>query len=107
MDILKLSALAFILYMQVHNAGASPSEDGDIWTVENLQEKPQVTDVFLRFADLMKRSKSQHGLMGSSAGNTQPLRLGRRRNKGEIFVGLMGRRSLSGELQEQLERPQL
>ncbi|XP_068071584.2 tachykinin-4 isoform X1 [Danio rerio] len=107
MDIFKLSALAFILYLQLHNAGASPSEEGDIWTVENL-EKPQVTDVFLRIADLMKRSKSQHfhGLMGSSAGNTQPLRLGRRRNKGEIFVGLMGRRS-SSDLREQLERRQL
>lgn len=98
MDIFKLSALAFILYLQVHNAGASPSEDGYIWNVENLQveniyysaiyyssiiitykskqkcccrfcqEKPQVTDVLLRIADLMKRSKSQHfhGLTGST-----------------------------------------
>ncbi|XP_073688548.1 tachykinin-4 [Garra rufa] len=98
MEIFKLSVLAFVLYAQVHVVGSSPSEDMHIWTVENLQEKPKETDILVHIADLVKRSRSQQfdGLMGRSTGITQPVRLGQRRNKGEIFVGLMGRRSSSG-----------
>ncbi|XP_050957396.1 tachykinin-4 isoform X2 [Labeo rohita] len=90
--------------------GSSPSEHRDIWTVESLQEKPKETDILVHIADLLKRSKSQqfHGLMDRiTAGITQPMRLGQRRNKGEIFVGLMGRRSSSGDFQEKWDRPQL
>ncbi|MEQ2301620.1 hypothetical protein AMECASPLE_038028, partial [Ameca splendens] len=49
----------------------------------------------IRLADLIKRSKAQqfHGLMGRSPGVLA--RVGRKRNnnnnKGEMFVGLMGR----------------
>ncbi|KAK2916451.1 hypothetical protein Q8A67_000825 [Cirrhinus molitorella] len=94
----------------VHVVGSSPSEDRDIWTVDSFQEKPNETDILVHIADLVKRSKSQqfHGLMGRSTGFTQPVRLGQRRNKGgEIFVGLMGRRSSSRDFQEEWDRPQL
>ncbi|XP_057200916.1 tachykinin-4 [Triplophysa rosa] len=70
---------------------------------------PLKTNVLVHFADLVKRTKEQqfHGLMGRSTGITQPARLGGRRNKGEIFVGLMGRRSPSKDFQEERDRPQL
>ncbi|KAF4115995.1 tachykinin-4 [Onychostoma macrolepis] len=93
---------------KVKSVGSCPSEDRDIWTVKTLQEKPKETDILVRIADLVKRSKSQpfHGLMGRSTGITQPVRPGQRRNKGEIFVGFMGRRS-GGDFQEEWDRPQL
>ncbi|KAF6736921.1 hypothetical protein FQA47_006507 [Oryzias melastigma] len=81
----------------------SSEDDGDLWTEQNWQGYPIERGVTLRLADLIKRSKSQqfHGLMGRSSGARQPLRLGRKRNnnnnnKGEMFVGLMGRRSSGG-----------
>uniref|UniRef100_A0A4W4H737 Uncharacterized protein n=1 Tax=Electrophorus electricus TaxID=8005 RepID=A0A4W4H737_ELEEL len=87
MEILKISVLAVALYTQVYSDASSLGEDRDILSVENWQDDPAEIDLTLRFADLMKRSKSQqfHGLMGRNSGN-----------KGEMFVGLMGRRSSSG-----------
>ncbi|KAK1878094.1 Protachykinin-1 [Dissostichus eleginoides] len=41
-----------------------------------------------------------HGLMGRSTGDSQHVRVGKKRNKGEMFVGLMGRRSLGGDTEE-------
>uniref|UniRef100_A0AAY4DKD7 Uncharacterized protein n=1 Tax=Denticeps clupeoides TaxID=299321 RepID=A0AAY4DKD7_9TELE len=100
METVKLAFLAVVLCAQAcASRGSSAGEDHQLWSMENWQEEPQESGVAVRFADLMKRSKSQqfHGLMGRSSGVTQPVRLGRKRNKGEMFVGLMGRRSSSGE----------
>uniref|UniRef100_A0A671P1L5 Uncharacterized protein n=1 Tax=Sinocyclocheilus anshuiensis TaxID=1608454 RepID=A0A671P1L5_9TELE len=86
-------------YLEVHVVGSCPSEDRDIWTVENLQEKPKETDILMCIADLVKQSKSQqfHGLMGSrSTGTVSRISHTFSGNKGEIFVGLVGRRSSSG-----------
>ncbi|XP_041943838.1 tachykinin-4 isoform X2 [Alosa sapidissima] len=107
MELAKFAIFAVILYAQIYGSFGSPEDDRDIWSVENWQD-PSDSGIAIRFADLMKRSKSQqfHGLMGRSSGVPQPVRLGRKRNKGEMFVGLMGRRSSSGELQEGWNKPQ-
>ncbi|XP_062386872.1 tachykinin-4 [Sardina pilchardus] len=107
MELVRFAIFAVILYVQVYGSSGSPEDDRDIWSVENWQD-PSDSGIAIRFADLMKRSKSQqfHGLMGRSSGVPQPVRLGRKRNKGEMFVGLMGRRSSSGELQEEWNKPQ-
>uniref|UniRef100_A0A3B3HTN7 Uncharacterized protein n=1 Tax=Oryzias latipes TaxID=8090 RepID=A0A3B3HTN7_ORYLA len=49
--------------------------------------------------DLMKRSKALrfYGLMGKRSGRSKPFQFNRR-NKGEMFVGLMGRSISSGVL---------
>ncbi|KAL2101482.1 hypothetical protein ACEWY4_003243 [Coilia grayii] len=107
-ELAKFAVLAVILYVQVYGSFGYPRDERDIWSVENFQEDPSDSGVAVRFADLMKRSKSHqfHGLMGRSSDVLQPVRLGRKRNKGEMFVGLMGRRSSSGEVQEEWNKPE-
>ncbi|XP_069373692.1 protachykinin-1-like [Paralichthys olivaceus] len=55
------------------------------------------TDVSHLVASLMKRSKALrfYGLMGKRSGVKKPFKVNRR-NKGETFVGLMGRSLSSG-----------
>ncbi|XP_053543923.1 tachykinin-4 isoform X2 [Ictalurus punctatus] len=97
MELFKLSILAFALYVQLHIGTSSFSEDMDIWSQENWQGDPAEIGFTLYFDDLLKRSKSQqfHGLMGRSLGNN-----------GEMFVGLMGKRSSKGDFEEVPEKPQ-
>uniref|UniRef100_A0A3B3VCB4 Uncharacterized protein n=1 Tax=Poecilia latipinna TaxID=48699 RepID=A0A3B3VCB4_9TELE len=92
MEGVKLAAvLLLVVLVQTVSALGAPlsaeDEEGQMWTVDNWQvrQKPRLT---IRLADLIKRSKAQqfHGLMGRSPGNNN--------NKGEMFVGLMGRRNL-------------
>ncbi|KAG8006681.1 hypothetical protein GBF38_022642 [Nibea albiflora] len=97
MEALKFAAvLLVVVFVQVFGALGTPlsseEEDGEVWTVENWQGYPLERGLTIRLADLIKRSKSQqfHGLMGRSSGN-----------KGEMFVGLMGKRSLSGDMDEE------
>uniref|UniRef100_A0A667ZPM9 Uncharacterized protein n=1 Tax=Myripristis murdjan TaxID=586833 RepID=A0A667ZPM9_9TELE len=47
----------------------------------------------------IKRSKALkfYGLMGKRAGRKPPTQMNRRRNKGQMFVGLMGRSISSGD----------
>ncbi|XP_076853488.1 tachykinin-4 [Brachyhypopomus gauderio] len=108
MELLKFSVLAVALYTHVYTDASRLSEDRDA-SVDTWQDDPAESGLTLRFADLMKRSKSQqfHGLMGRSSGISPPMRLGRKRNKGEMFVGLMGRRSSNGDFEKELEKPQL
>uniref|UniRef100_A0A3B3I3Y2 Uncharacterized protein n=1 Tax=Oryzias latipes TaxID=8090 RepID=A0A3B3I3Y2_ORYLA len=75
----------------------SSEDDGDLWTEPTWQGYPIERGVTLRLADLIKRSKSQqfHGLMGRSSGNNN------NNNKGEMFVGLMGRRSSGGGVEDE------
>ncbi|XP_053543921.1 tachykinin-4 isoform X1 [Ictalurus punctatus] len=108
MELFKLSILAFALYVQLHIGTSSFSEDMDIWSQENWQGDPAEIGFTLYFDDLLKRSKSQqfHGLMGRSLEISQPLQLGWKRNNGEMFVGLMGKRSSKGDFEEVPEKPQ-
>ncbi|XP_034166174.1 tachykinin-4 [Pangasianodon hypophthalmus] len=108
MELFKLCILAFVLYAQLHTGVSSFSEDMDIWSLENWQGDPAESGFTLHFDDLLKRSKSQqfHGLMGRSLDISQPLQLGRKRNNGEMFVGLMGKRSSKGDFEEEPDKPQ-
>ncbi|XP_031735345.1 protachykinin-like [Anarrhichthys ocellatus] len=102
MEALKFAVvLSVVVFVQVFGALmgtplSNDEEDGEMWTVENWQGYPLERGITIRLADLIKRSRPQqfHGLMGRSSGASQPVRLGKKRNKGEMFVGLMGRRSL-------------
>ncbi|CAJ1075984.1 uncharacterized protein LOC117832640 isoform X1 [Xyrichtys novacula] len=95
MEALKLIlVLLLVVFVQVFGAlGTShSSEDEDeVWTVDKWQGYPVERDLHMHLADLMKRSKAEqfHGLMGRSTGN-----------KGDMFVGLMGKRTLGEETQE-------
>ncbi|KAM4531310.1 tachykinin-4 [Odontesthes bonariensis] len=110
MEAVKFAAvLLAVVFVQILGALGTPlsgeDEGGEMWTVENWQGYPLERGITIRLADLIKRSKAQqfHGLMGRSlvSGASKPTRLGRKRNnnKGEMFVGLMGRRSL-GDIEE-------
>ncbi|KAM9394545.1 tachykinin-4-like [Pholidichthys leucotaenia] len=106
MDALKFAAVVFALVLlQVFASIGTPSsggdDDTDEWIVENWQGFP--LERALRLVDLIKRSRAQqfHGLMGRSLGIRVPVSQGRKRNKGEMFVGLMGRRSLGADSDEE------
>uniref|UniRef100_A0A673ZC60 Tachykinin precursor 1 n=1 Tax=Salmo trutta TaxID=8032 RepID=A0A673ZC60_SALTR len=99
MDVLKFVVLIVAVFAQVYCALGTPtSDDGDIWSIENWQRDPLESGLVFRVADLIKRSNSQqfHRLIGRSSGVPQPIPLEQKRYKGDIFVGLMGRRSSSG-----------
>ncbi|XP_068606562.1 protachykinin-1-like [Brachionichthys hirsutus] len=104
MDMLRLLlVLLVVVLVQVFGALDTPlSSEEEVWTVENWQDYPQGRGIIIRLSDITKRSKSQafHGLMGRSSGTLQPVRLGRKRNKGDMFVGLMGKRGLGGDNEE-------
>uniref|UniRef100_A0A8C7CVB3 Uncharacterized protein n=2 Tax=Oncorhynchus TaxID=8016 RepID=A0A8C7CVB3_ONCKI len=109
MDVLKFVVLIVAVFAQVYCALGTPtSDDGDIWSIENWQRDPLESGFAFRVADPIKRSNSRqfHGLIGRSSGVPQPIRLGQKRNKGEMYIGLMGRRSSSGESQEEWNKPQ-
>uniref|UniRef100_A0A3B5QPR1 Uncharacterized protein n=1 Tax=Xiphophorus maculatus TaxID=8083 RepID=A0A3B5QPR1_XIPMA len=109
MEAVKLAAvLLLVVLVQTVSALGAPlsaeDEEGQMWTVDNWQGFPVEGGLTIRLADLIKRSKAQqfHGLMGRTPGSLA--RLGRKRNnnnKGEMFVGLMGRRSLGEDGDEE------
>ncbi|KAJ3583643.1 hypothetical protein NHX12_016333 [Muraenolepis orangiensis] len=88
MEVLKCIVLLLVAVVaQVYVALGSPvssEENGEMWNLENWQGvSPGALDLL---EEVVKRSRAQqqfHGLMGRSTGT-----------KGEMFVGLMGRRSL-------------
>uniref|UniRef100_A0A8C7U9C5 Uncharacterized protein n=1 Tax=Oncorhynchus mykiss TaxID=8022 RepID=A0A8C7U9C5_ONCMY len=96
MDVLKFVVLIVAVFAQVYCALGTPtSDDGDIWSIENWQRDPLESGFAFRVADPIKRSNSRkfHGLIGRSSGN-----------KGEMYIGLMGRRSSSGGRVKHLAR---
>ncbi|XP_034567750.1 protachykinin-1-like isoform X2 [Notolabrus celidotus] len=107
MEVLKFAVvLLLVVFVQVFGAlgtSLSSEEEDEVWTVDNWEGYPLQRDLTMHLADLIKRSKAQqfHGLMGRSPGRTQPVRLGRKRNKGDMFVGLMGKRTLGEETHEE------
>ncbi|KAJ7992551.1 hypothetical protein DPEC_G00279860 [Dallia pectoralis] len=76
--------------------------------VVSTQEDPPDSGLSIRLADLimMSHSPQNRALVGRSSGDSQSIQLARKRNKGEMFVGLMGRRSLRGESQEKWNKHQ-
>uniref|UniRef100_A0A087X9X4 Uncharacterized protein n=1 Tax=Poecilia formosa TaxID=48698 RepID=A0A087X9X4_POEFO len=101
MEGVKLAAvLLLVVLVQTVSALGAPlsaeDEEGQMWTVDNWQGFPVERGLTIRLADLIKRSKAQqfHGLMGRSPGKTNNQESGNNNNKGEMFVGLMGRRNL-------------
>ncbi|XP_065820614.1 tachykinin-4 isoform X2 [Labrus bergylta] len=98
--------LVFVFVQVVGVLGTSLSkEEDEAWTADNWQVKitsqgyPLERDLTMHLAELIKRSKAQqfHGLMGRSSRRSQAVRLGRKSNKGDMFVGLMGKRNLDSE----------
>eukprot|EP00063_Salmo_salar_P037635 XP_014012470.1 PREDICTED: protachykinin-like [Salmo salar] len=107
MDIWKFQLVIVTLYSLVYTCqGLSFSVDKEHWVSKDWQDKPLEKRLANQVASLIKRSKAHqfYGLMGKRSdvqpqpGQPQPIRVNRRRNKGEMFVGLMGRRASSGEL---------
>uniref|UniRef100_A0A3P9DDL0 Tachykinin precursor 4 n=1 Tax=Maylandia zebra TaxID=106582 RepID=A0A3P9DDL0_9CICH len=104
METLKFVVVMLVVVLvQVCSALGTPlsgeENDGEMWTVEDWQGYPVERGITIRLADLIKRSKAQqfHGLMGRSSGEQiNQLIIVLHGNKGEMFVGLMGRRSLGG-----------
>ncbi|KAF4085343.1 hypothetical protein AMELA_G00116890 [Ameiurus melas] len=78
--------------------GMSITLNKEHWLSKNLEDKPLVDTLSSEVASLIKRSKAHqfYSLMGKRADIPQRMRLGQKRNKGEKFVGLMGR-SLRGD----------
>ncbi|XP_034147914.1 uncharacterized protein LOC117594477 [Esox lucius] len=89
MDICKFQLVIVSLYALVYTyQGLSFSVDKEHWVSKDWQDEPLEETLASQVASLIKRSKAHrfYGLMGKRSGN-----------KGEMFVGLMGRRGLRGE----------
>ncbi|XP_060758536.1 tachykinin-4 [Neoarius graeffei] len=108
MELFKLSVLAFALYTQLDTGVSSFSENMDNWFLENWLGDPAKSGFKLHFDDLLKHSKTQqfHGLMGRSLEISQPLQLGQKKNNGEMFVGLMGKRPSKEDYEAVPDKPQ-
>ncbi|XP_067286532.1 protachykinin-1 isoform X2 [Pseudorasbora parva] len=97
MEIWKLSALMLTTLALAYSVqGLSFTLNRDHWISDNWKDEP----VEETLASLLKRSKPHqfYGLMGKRSGVLQPVKMERRRHKGDVFVGLMGKRSLGGAL---------
>uniref|UniRef100_A0A4W6DGY3 Si:ch211-131k2.2 n=1 Tax=Lates calcarifer TaxID=8187 RepID=A0A4W6DGY3_LATCA len=94
---IQLVVVTFCALLQIYQGlSSSVEEEGGlsrVWQDESLE-----TDLAHPIATLMKRSKALrfYGLMGKRSGTKKPFKVDRR-NKGETFVGLMGRSISSGE----------
>ncbi|XP_050922301.1 uncharacterized protein si:ch211-131k2.2 [Lates calcarifer] len=93
---IQLVVVTFCALLQIYQGlSSSVEEEGGlsrVWQDESLE-----TDLAHPIATLMKRSKALrfYGLMGKRSGTKKPFKVDRR-NKGETFVGLMGRSISSG-----------
>ncbi|XP_057214944.1 uncharacterized protein si:ch211-131k2.2 isoform X2 [Triplophysa rosa] len=102
MEIWKLSALmATILVCSVQSLSFTLNREN--W-ISDWGNDPAEEELASQAAALLKRSKSHqfYGLMGKRSGILQPVRMDRRRHKGDLFVGLMGRRSIAGPVTKTL-----
>ncbi|XP_071381634.1 protachykinin-1-like [Centroberyx affinis] len=95
---LQLVVVAFCALVQTYQ-GLSLSVEEERGRAKDWQDESVETSLTGPVDNLMKRSKALrfYGLMGKRSGARQPVRMNRRRNKGEMFVGLMGRSISSGE----------
>ncbi|XP_065098819.1 uncharacterized protein [Paramisgurnus dabryanus] len=97
MEIWKLSAIMFTILMY-----SVQSLSFTHWISDNWGNDPMDEGIASEAAALLKRSRSHqfYGLMGKRSEILEPVRIDRRRNKGDMFVGLMGRRSLAGPVRK-------
>ncbi|XP_059181132.1 uncharacterized protein si:ch211-131k2.2 [Centropristis striata] len=98
---IQLVVVTFCALVQTYQALSSSVEEErglfKDWQGESLE-----ADLIHPVASLMKRSKALrfYGLMGKRSGIKKPFKVNRR-NKGEMFVGLMGRSISSGGSSEE------
>ncbi|XP_062298355.1 uncharacterized protein si:ch211-131k2.2 [Scomber scombrus] len=97
MDNWKIQFVVVTFFALVHQ-GLSSSVEEERALSRDWQDESLETDLSRPIATLMKRSKALrfYGLMGKRSGIKKPFKVNRR-NKGEMFVGLMGRSISSGE----------
>ncbi|XP_024055194.2 tachykinin-4-like [Terrapene carolina triunguis] len=100
MESFRVFFLMILLCSQIFCFEDVPSLEKDPWTAPSLKDEGLQSSSLQRFAQLVKRGKFQqfYGLMGKRARgvpHTSPA--GHKRHQGETFIGLMGRRSSSGE----------
>ncbi|XP_068440006.1 uncharacterized protein si:ch211-131k2.2 [Clinocottus analis] len=94
---IQLLVVTFCALVQTHQAVSSSVEE-ERGLSQDWQEESMEARLTHPLASLMKRSKALrfYGLMGKRSGIKKPFKVNRR-NKGEMFVGLMGRSISSGE----------
>uniref|UniRef100_A0A8C5FQG4 Si:ch211-131k2.2 n=1 Tax=Gadus morhua TaxID=8049 RepID=A0A8C5FQG4_GADMO len=93
-----VAVLVFFALLEIYH-GFPFNVNSETRTPDNWQDESLDSAAVSKMADMMKRSKALrfYGLMGKRSGSRQPIQMNRRRNKGEMFVGLMGRSITSGE----------
>ncbi|XP_069547519.1 uncharacterized protein [Brachyistius frenatus] len=89
--------VAFCALVQTYQGWSCSAEEEKALS-EDWQEESLETGLINPVASLMKRAKALrfYGLMGKRSGTQKPFKVNRR-NKGEMFVGLMGGSISSGE----------
>ncbi|XP_044035674.1 uncharacterized protein si:ch211-131k2.2 [Siniperca chuatsi] len=94
---IQLAVVTFCALVQTYQALSSTVEE-DRGLYKDWQDESLEASLTHPLASLMKRSKALHfyGLMGKRSGIKKHFQVNRR-NKGETFVGLMGRSLSSGE----------
>ncbi|XP_035469291.2 protachykinin-1 isoform X1 [Scophthalmus maximus] len=107
---IQLVVVTFCTLLQTNQGLSSSVEEGRglsrDWQDESVTQTQMETDKTHLIATLMKRSKALrfYGLMGKRSGVKKPFQVNRR-NKGETFVGLMGRSISSGESLTRINPP--
>uniref|UniRef100_A0A4W4GMK8 Uncharacterized protein n=1 Tax=Electrophorus electricus TaxID=8005 RepID=A0A4W4GMK8_ELEEL len=102
MESWKLLAVIISMIALAYSAhGLSFTLDKEHWISKNWEDEPLEEKITSEVDSRVKRSKAHqfYGLMGKRTGENSPfVKLSSilTGNKGEMFVGLMGRRSLRG-----------
>ncbi|XP_047464493.1 uncharacterized protein si:ch211-131k2.2 [Mugil cephalus] len=94
---IQLAVVTFCALVQTYE-GLSCCAEEERGLSKDFQDESVESGLTNRAVGLMKRSKSLrfYGLMGKRSGPKRPFKVNRR-NKGEMFVGLMGRSIASDE----------
>lgn len=94
---IQLVVVTFCALVQTYEALSSSVEE-ERGLSKDWQDESVEADLTHPLASLIKRSKALrfYGLMGKRSEKKKPFQVNRR-NKGEVFVGLMGRSISSGE----------
>ncbi|KAF1374062.1 hypothetical protein PFLUV_G00245360 [Perca fluviatilis] len=94
---IQLVVVTFCALVQIYQALSSNVEE-ERGLSKDWQDESLEAGLTPPMASLMKRSKALrfYGLMGKRSGIRNPFKVNRR-NKGEMFVGLMGRSISSGK----------
>ncbi|XP_036938075.1 uncharacterized protein LOC119010205 [Acanthopagrus latus] len=98
---IQLAVVTFCALVQTYQALSSTVGE-ERWLPEDWQAESLEAGLTHPMVSLMKRAKALrfYGLMGKRSGTKKPFQVNRR-NKGETFVGLMGRSISSGGSSEE------